>query len=48
MSAGVCVDGVLGELIGGPVVFAVPELLAGSEDDAGFRFCPVILLETLK
>ena len=48
MSAGVCVDGVLGELIGGPVVFAVPELLAGPEDDAGFLFRPVLLMETLK
>lgn len=46
-SPGVCVDGDEGELIGGPVVFTVPELLAGPEDDAGFLFRPVLLLETL-
>jgi len=38
ISPGVCVDGVEGELAGGPVVFVVPELLPGPEDDADFRF----------
>lgn len=41
-SPGVCVEGVEGELGHGPVVFAVPELLAGPEVDAGcFLFRPI-------
>lgn len=40
-SPGVWVEGDEGELGKGPVVFAVPELLAGPEDDTGcFLFCP--------
>lgn len=41
-SPGVCVDGVEGAELGeGPAVFAVPELLAGPEDDTGcFRLRP--------
>lgn len=43
-------DGVDGAELGeGPAVFAVPELLAGPEDDTGcFLFLPVGFLETLK
>lgn len=41
-SPGVCVEGVEGELGHGPVVFAVPELLAGPEDETGcFLFRPI-------
>ena len=37
------------ELGEGPAVFAVPELLAGPEDDTGcFRFLPVWFFEPLK
>lgn len=36
ISPGVCVDGVEGAELGeGPVVFAVPVLLAGPEDETG-------------
>ena len=43
----VWVDGVEGAELGeGPVVFAVPELLAGPDDDPGcFRFLPFWPLE---
>lgn len=49
-SPGVCVEGVEGAELGdGPAVFAVPELLAGPEEDTGcFLFLPVWFLETLK
>lgn len=42
-SPGVCVDGVEGAELGeGPAVFAVPELLAGPEDETGcFLFLPI-------
>lgn len=42
-SPGVCVDGVEGAELGdGPAVFAVPELLAGPEDETGcFLLRPV-------
>lgn len=48
-SPGVGVDGVeAAELGEGPAVFAVPELLAGPEDDTGcFRFLPDWFFETL-
>lgn len=44
-SPGVCVEGVDGAELGeGPAVFAVPELLAGPEDDTGcFLFLPWFL-----
>lgn len=43
ISPGVCVDGEDGPELGdGPAVFAVPELLAGPEDDTGcFLFRPL-------
>lgn len=42
------VEGVEGELGDGPVVFAVPELLAGPEDDTGcFLFRPIWPFEAL-
>lgn len=49
-SPGVWVDGVEGAELGeGPAVLAVPELLAGPEDDTGcFLFLPVWFFETLK
>lgn len=49
-SPGVCVDGVEGAELGeGPAVLAVPELLAGPEDDTGcFLFLPVWFFEALK
>ena len=49
-SPGVCVDGVEGAELGeGPAVFAVPELLAGPEEDTGcFLFLPFWFFETLK
>ena len=49
-SPGVWVDGVDGAELGeGPAVFAVPELLAGPEDDTGcFLFFPVWIFEALK
>lgn len=49
-SPGVWVDGVEGAELGeGPAVFAVPELLAGPEDDTGcFRFLPFWLFGPLK
>lgn len=49
-SPGVCIDGVEGAELGdGPVVFAVPELLAGPEDETGcFLFLPVWFFEALK
>jgi len=41
-SPAVCVDGVEGADPGeGPVVFAVPELLAGPEDDGCFLFLAI-------
>ena len=41
-SPGVWVEGVEGELGDGPVVFTVPELLTGPEDDTGcFLFRPI-------
>lgn len=44
ISPGVRVEGDEGELGNGPVVFAVPELLAGPEDDADcFLFRPLSL-----
>lgn len=47
-SPGVCVEGVEGELGDGPVVFAVPELLAGPDDETGcFLFRPVWFFEAL-
>lgn len=47
-SHGVWLEGVEGELGDGPVVFAVPELLAGPEDDTGcFLFRPIWLFEAL-
>lgn len=44
-----CVDGVDGAELGeGPAVFAVPELLAGPEEDTGcFLFLPFWFFETL-
>lgn len=49
-SPGVWVEGVEGAELGeGPAVFAVPELLAGPEDDTGcFLFLPVWFFEPLK
>lgn len=49
-SPGVWVEGVEGAELGeGPAVFAVPELLAGPEDETGcFLFLPVWLFEPLK
>lgn len=49
-SPGVWVDGVEGAELGeGPVVLAVPVLLAGPEDDTGcFLFLPVWFFEALK
>jgi len=49
-SPGVWVEGVEGAELGeGPAVFAVPELLAGPEDDTGcFLFLPLWFFETLK
>lgn len=49
-SPGVWVDGVEGAELGeGPAVFAVPELLAGPEDETGcFLFLPVWFFEALK
>lgn len=45
----VWVEGEEGELGGGPVVLAVPELLAGPEDDTGcFLFRPIWLFDALK
>lgn len=48
-SPGVWVEGVEGAELGeGPAVFAVPELLAGPEDDTGcFLFLPVWFFEPL-
>lgn len=48
-SPGVWVDGVEGAELGeGPAVFAVPELLAGPEDDTGcFLFLLVWFFEAL-
>lgn len=47
-SPGVWVEGVEGELWDGPVVFAVPQLLAGPEDDTGcFLFRPIWLFGAL-
>lgn len=47
-SPGVWVEGVEGELGIGPVVLAVPELLAGPEDDPGcFLFRPSWPFEAL-
>lgn len=48
-SPGVWVEGVEGELGDGPVVFAVPELLAGPEDDTGcFLFRTIWVFGALK
>jgi hypothetical protein len=46
----VWVEGVEGAELGeGPAVFAVPELLAGPEEDTGcFLFLPVGFFETLR
>ena len=47
-SPGVWVDGDEGELGDGPVVFAVPELLTGPEDDPDcFLFRPTWFFEAL-
>ena len=49
-SPGVWVEGVEGAELGdGPVVFAVPELLAGPDEEPGcFLFLPIWFFETLK
>ena len=49
-SPGVWVEGVEGAELGdGPVVFAVPVLLAGPDEDPGcFLFLPIWFFETLK